>query len=407
MYASAPTGAAQGITFGHRTPKPASFARRDTDVKSFIIEHLEEILSDWEAFAGTLSPAADTMDVAALRDHAKQMLETIARDIQTSQSSSEQDLKSRGLAAGQDPNSAASAHGALRQQVGFDLNQLVAEFRALRASVLRIWLSKKGYGDGPTAYEIARFNEAIDQALSESVATYSVELGRARDTFIGILGHDLRSPLSAVWGAVEILAKSTGEAPRSNAYKAANRSLAAMTTMIRDLLDYTRTRLGKGIPIAPEAANLEEACRACVAEMSLAHPQSTFVFSCKGAMDATFDRARLQQVISNLLGNAVQHGEAGSNVQLHAAVEGGAITLEVTNRGPVIAQDQLQSIFDPLVQGVVEDPSRQRSTSLGLGLFIAREIVIAHGGAITVSSSKARGTTFAVRFPKEREAVPA
>lgn len=375
-------------------------------MKSFIIDHLDEILSEWEAFAGTLSPAADTMDVAALRDHAKQMLETIARDIQTSQSSREQDLKSRGLAR-QDPNSAASAHGALRQQVGFDLNQLVAEFRALRASVLRIWLSKKGYGDEPTAYEIARFNEAIDQALSESVATYSVELGRARDTFIGILGHDLRTPLAAVWGAVEILAKSPGERERSKAYQVSNRSLTAMSSMIRDLLDYTRTRLGKGIPIAPAAANLEEVCKACIAEMSLAHPQSSFGFSCTGAMDATFDRDRLHQVIANLLGNAIQHGESGSKVILQATAEDAAITLDVTNRGPMIPQRQLQSIFEPMVQGEPETSARQRSTSLGLGLFIAREIVVAHGGAIKVSSCEERGTTFAVRLPHRREPVPA
>jgi signal transduction histidine kinase len=376
-------------------------------MKSFIIEHLDEILSEWEVFAGTMSPAADTMDVAALRDHAKQMLEAIARDIQTSQSSREQDLKSRGLAARQDPNSAASAHGALRQHVGFDLNQLVAEFRALRASVLRIWLSKKGYGDEPTAYEIARFNEAIDQALSESVATYSVELGRARDTFIGILGHDLRTPLAAVWGAVEVLAKSSTQPARSTAYQAANRSLSAMTAMIRDLLDYTRTRLGKGIPIVPDTANLEEICKACIAEMSLAHPRSSFAVSCTGRMDGRFDSARLHQVISNLLGNAIQHGEPGSKVMLRANVEGATITLQVTNRGPAIPPEQLHSVFEPMVQGEVADAARPRSTSLGLGLFIAREIVHAHGGEITVSSSEAGGTTFAVRLPHGREAVPA
>jgi len=375
-------------------------------MKSFIMEHLEEILREWEEFARTLSPAADTMDVSALRDHAKQMLEAIAADILTSQSSSEQDRKSKGLAPGQDPNSAASAHGALRQHVGFDLNQLVAEFRALRASVLRIWLSKKGYGDAPTAYEIARFNEAIDQALSESVATYSLELGRARDTFIGILGHDLRTPLSAVWGAVEVLASSSGEQRRSIAYTAANRSLQTMTMMIRDLLDYTRTRLGKGIPIAPAAGNVEQMCETCIAEMRLAHPNESFVFSGAGDMEATFDRARVHQVISNLLRNAVQHGEPGSEVLLRAGVEGETIALDVTNRGRPIPEQRLHSIFSPMVQGDdAVDSDGQGSTSLGLGLFIAREIAEAHGGGIAVSSSLANGTTFSVRLPRHREAA--
>jgi len=376
-------------------------------MRSFIVDHLEEILCDWEAFAGTLSPAADTMDVAALRDHAKQMLETIARDIQTSQSSQEQDLKSKGLAAHQDAHSAAAAHGALRQQVGFDLNQLVAEFRALRASVLRIWLSKKAYGDEPTAYEIARFNEAIDQALGESVTTYSQELARSRDTFIGILGHDLRTPLGAMRGAVEVLAKSPKEESRQAAYAAANRSVAAMTTMIEDLLDYTRTRLGKGIPISPQPHDLAEVCGECVAQMRLAHPQASIEFSCAERMQATFDRDRMRQVITNLLGNAVEHAAPGSKVFLRATVEGDAARLEVTNRGPTIPQQHLQTIFEPLVQLEPDGASPLRSTNLGLGLFIVRQIVLAHGGAVTATSSDDAGTTFAVRLPNKREAVPA
>ena len=376
-------------------------------MRSFIIDHLEEILTEWEAFAGTLSPAADTMDVAALRDHAKQMLEAIAHDILTPQSSSQQDLKSRGLAPGRDARSAAGAHGTLRQQEGFDLNQLVAEFRALRASVLRIWLSKKAYGDEPTAYEIARFNEAIDQALGESVTTYSLELARSRDTFIGILGHDLRTPLGAMAGAVEVLSNAPQEATRKAAYQAANRSIASMTTMIRDLLDYTRTRLGKGIPISPRPQDLCEVCRECVAEVELAYPGSSIEFSCAGEMDATFDRDRIHQVIANLLGNALQHAEPRSKVLLRATVEAGTIRLEVTNRGPTIPQQHLHSIFDPLVQVEPGDPTRQRSTNLGLGLFIVREIVQAHGGGVTATSSDEAGTTFAVRLPNPRETVPA
>jgi signal transduction histidine kinase len=176
--------------------------------------------------------------------------------------------------------------------------------------------------------------------------------------------------------------------------------------MIRDLLDYTRTRLGKGIPIAAEPGNLEEVCRACIAELSLAHPQSAFVLSCNGTMDAAFDPARLRQVVTNLLGNAVQHGEPGSEIILEATVEGPVIRLDVTNRGPTIPQQMLQTIFEPMVQGD-PDASGHRATSLGLGLFIAREIVLAHGGAINVSSSEARGTTFAVRLPHRRETMPA
>jgi len=371
---------------------------------SFIIEHLEEILVDWEAFAGTQSPAADTMDRAGLRDHAKQMLEAIARDIETSQSPQEQAQKAKGLAPPARGYTAAAAHGALRQQAGFDLNQLVAEFRALRASVLRIWLASKRYGDQPSANEIARFNEAIDQALAESIETYSAELARSRDTFLGILGHDLRTPLAALWGAVEILAKSANDANRTSAYGAANRSLAAMGAMIRDLLDFTRTRLGKGIPVAPDLADFEQVCKASIAEMRLAYPHADFDLACDGRMDACFDRERMHQVVSNLLGNAVQHGDAGAPVTVRTGVDGDLIWLDVTNAGPQIPEALLQTIFEPLVQAAPEDASPRRATNMGLGLFIAREIMQAHGGSIS-AASQPLGTTFSLRFPHRRMAA--
>jgi signal transduction histidine kinase len=373
---------------------------------TFILDHMEEILAEWEAFAETMTPAADTMDTAALRDHAKQMLEAIASDIQTAQSGEEQDLKSKGLGPGSGKDSAAAAHGLLRQQVGFDLGQLVAEFRALRASVLRIWLARKGYADAPSAYEMARFNEAIDQALGESVTTYSAELAKSRDTFLAILGHDLRTPLSALWGAVEVLSRAGGGFGQAKAHAAANRSLAAMSGMIRDLLEYTRTRLGKGIPVKRATADLESLCRACLGEMSLAYPNAVFRFSPEGGTPGEFDRDRMHQVVSNLVGNAVQHATVGTAVVVATGIDDACLWLSVTNQGPMIAPEHLQTIFDPLVQLSPGDSTPSRSTNLGLGLFIAREIVLAHGGSIEASSSAAAGTTFTVRLPRANAGVP-
>jgi signal transduction histidine kinase len=365
----------------------------------FIIEHMEEILTEWEAFAVTMTPAAETMDAAALRDHAKQMLEAIARDIETSQSGEEQELKSKGQGPRPGVNTAAAAHGALRQQVGFDLDQLVAEFRALRASVLRIWLARKGYADAPSAYEMARFNEAIDQALGESVTTYSAELGKSRDTFLAILGHDLRTPLAALWGAVEVLSASRGGSTHQAAYAAANRSLSSMSGMIRDLLEYTRTRLGKGIPIVNAPADLESVCKACLVEMTLAYPAVSFEFSSDGAAEGVFDRDRIHQVVSNLLANAVQHARRGTTVALGSGHEGETLWMKVTNQGLPIAPEHLQTIFDPLVQLAQAEGQPPKSSNLGLGLFIAREIVMGHGGTIEASSSAETGTSFTVRLP--------
>jgi hypothetical protein len=260
-------------------------------------------------------------------------------------------------------------------------------------------MAKKSYGDPDAAYEMARFNEAIDQSLAESVATYSEELARSRDTFLAILGHDLRSPLAAIGGALHILAGSAPESERSEAAAIGSRSVAAMGAMIQDLLDYTRRQLGKGIPIAIAQANLGEVCSAALQEAALAHPQTAFRFESGGHLDGIFDAARIRQVVSNLLNNAVQHGRRGLPVFLIVGREGSDLTLEVRNQGVPIPPDLLQVIFDPLVQVPMEQGDPRHFANLGLGLFIAREIVMAHGGTIVASTSTQDGTRFRVVVP--------
>jgi hypothetical protein len=377
-------------------------------LSSFILEHLEEILTEWESFARTLSPAADTMDPLALRDHAKQMLEAIARDIVTPQTPEERERKSRGLTPVR-PGMAkpASEHGVLRHSVGFDLRQLVAEFRALRATVLRLWIKHKRYGDEQAAGEIARFNEAIDQALAESVESYSRELAHSRDTFLAILGHDLRSPLNALFGVMHVLGQSTSEGQRSEAIAAGTRSVSTMSAMIRDLLEYTRTRLGKGIPITPAPASFESTCRGALNEVALAHPQRGFRFEAEGTLEGVFDSERMHQVVANLLNNAVQHGLRGRPVSLIARGNPESLSIAVTNESPPIPPDQLQVMFEPLVQLPRARGDTAPGSSLGLGLFIAKEIVVAHGGTIEVASDAETGTTVCVQLPRRAAAAVA
>ena len=373
---------------------------------SFLLDHLDEIVAEWETFASTLTPAASAMDSEALRDHAREMLEAIARDLQTAQTDGQQEEKGKGHApvvAGR--RTAAAAHGLLRQRVGFDLGQLVAEFRALRASVLRIWVARKHYENPQTAYELARFNEAIDQALAESIETYSAELTKSRDTFLGILGHDLRSPLGAVSGALHVVATSSDQHAREAAFAAGKRGVAGMSAMIRDLLEYTRARLGSGIPIAPVHTSLESLCNAAISEVALVHPQTAFRFESGGSFEGVLDAERLQQVIANLLNNAVRHGKPGKPVSLIANGDADELRLEVHNVGSPIPPNELKSIFQPMVRLHPEAGDSRGAQNLGLGLFICQEIVHAHGGHIEVRSTEKAGTTFTVtlpRAPKER-----
>jgi signal transduction histidine kinase len=178
-------------------------------LSKFIIGNMEAILTEWESFAETILPPAETMNSIALRDHAKQILEAIAKDIETSQTAQEQSDKSKDLKlvlAGK--ATAATTHGELRHLAGFDLRQLGSEYRALRASVLRMWKAQLTQLGNSEFNDMMRFNEAIDEALAASIVRYSAEVDHSRQTFLAILGHDLRSPLSSILMSASLLLKS-------------------------------------------------------------------------------------------------------------------------------------------------------------------------------------------------------
>jgi signal transduction histidine kinase len=373
-------------------------------LSEFITENLEDILREWEAFAASLLAPGQTMTPLALRDHARQILQAVAEDIETNQTDLEQAYKSQGFVPIPDATrTAAMTHGALRYLSGFDLRQLAAEFRALRASVLRLWL-KRGLQDETAFYQMTRFNESIDQALAESIANYSDEVARSRDTFLAILGHDLRSPLSAIANSSLYLG-APGLLPAGaplDAVGRINRSAAKMSSMIKDLLEYTRTRLGRTIPISPRAVSMEHICHLALDEIRAAYPERDFRLETSGNLEGRYDSERLQQVLSNLLNNAVRHGDRKQPITLSARGAPDKITVQVKNYGRPIPPDQLQVIFNPLVQipsGLVDEDSSP-STSLGLGLYIAHEIVAMHGGTIVAESSDEHGTVFSARLPR-------
>jgi signal transduction histidine kinase/CRP-like cAMP-binding protein len=370
---------------------------------SFIGERMDDIVAEWEAFARTLLPAAATMTGVALRDHAKPILQAIAKHTESPRT-------------GVPPSgegTAATSHGALRHTSGFDLLQLASEYRALRASVIKLWRSQLPKEHHAALDELARFDESVDQALGESIASYADEVGRSRDTFLAILGHDLRGPLSAVSMSGLYLSRAGLESRHQlQAVDHIQRGAARMETMIRDLLEYTGARLGRGLPVTPRPCSIGTICAAGVEEMKAGHPDREFRLEIRGDPGGSFDVARLQQAIGNLLNNALQHGAADAPVVVE--VHGGSdeVRVRVINQGVPIPVEALQIIFDPLVQLPAASPSpqAQRSTSLGLGLYIARSIVRGHGGTLAVESTAERGTVFTARFPRagsrKRDTLP-
>ncbi|QIE29683.1 sensor histidine kinase [Caballeronia sp. SBC2] len=372
------------------------------ELHRFIREQMEAILAEWDAFALTITPPGQLSHLA-LRDHAKQILRAIALDIETYQSSKEQIEKSQGLAL--DPNvdtTAASIHGALRQENNFSLMQLSAEFRALRATVLRLWLPQVETMSPITVHSMIRFNEAIDQALSESIAAYSESADQTRELFLAILGHDLRAPLATMAASGELLGRPqvpVAKIPEIGAR--VRRSVKLMNSMVDDLLGYTRTKLGVGIPTVFEAVDLHAMCQSAVDDAGALHPATRFELTMTGALVGTFDSVRVIQMLTNLLKNAAQYGEKGQAVEMYVIGDTDAVMVKVRNYGLAIPENSLQSIFQPLVQLSTEGDDDARSrTSLGLGLYVARETALAHGGTISVESNETDGTTFTVCLPK-------
>ena len=369
----------------------------------FIEANLEPILAEWEAFARTHVPAGEAMDAAGLRDHAADILRTVARDLRSPQTERERADKSMGDAAGRPgaADTAAETHGALRAEAGFTLGQMVSEFRALRASVTRLWRAAGGPSGGPEVEDLTRFHEAIDQALAESVSRYARDLDQSRDMFLAILGHDLRTPLGAVLMSATGLLLTKGLSPPQEA--AVSRILSSGTRirgMVNDLLDFTRTRLGVGIPLDRTETDLGEVGRQVVGEVAAFHPDRDVRFEGGGDLRGSWDAARLGQALSNLVGNAVQHGSAEAPVTVTARGAADEVAVAVHNRGPVIAPAHRHLIFSPLRRLDPAARGMHDSGSMGLGLYIAHEIVKGHGGRIDVESSEGGGTTFTIRLPR-------
>ena len=251
-------------------------------LSAFIGNNLDAIVDEWELFAKTLLPVSGSMSSMALRDHCRKILLAAVADMQTRETESQRDAKSLGNSPQRGgPDAAATAHGALRHLLGFDLVQLVAEFRALRASVLALWIRQKSAGvaaevlAGASEIEqITWFNEAIDQALAESIDSYSSAVTTSRGMFLAVLGHDLRTPLQAISMTGQLLLKpELSDTARHEAAMRIQRCSTAMGLLINDLLEFVRTRLGSDIPLERTACDHGPVCKTALETIRAGNPQ--------------------------------------------------------------------------------------------------------------------------------------
>lgn len=366
----------------------------------FILRNMETILGEWEEFAATLLPAAGDMTTLALRDHAKEILEAVAKDLSTPQTEEAQAEKSKGwapkLTGGRE--TAAQTHAVLRARSGFDINQLAAEYRALRASVLHLWM-EACEPDEISLDDIVRFNEAIDQAIAESIGFYSAQVNQARNLLLGMLGHDLRSPLNTILMTAQYLAALNAGANVSDAASRLIRGGASMNALLNDLIDFNRTTLGLGIKIDLAEVDLAARLRDELEQLRGAYPSRQIELEVVGDTEGTWDGLRLQQLLRNLVGNAINYGAADAPIRVVLTGNENDITIEVKNSGPAIEKEILNQIFDPLKRGLGQGDRDDSGAGLGLGLYIVREVARAHGGEVTVRSDNGE-TLFTVRLPR-------
>ncbi|WP_339100400.1 HAMP domain-containing sensor histidine kinase [Pseudomonas atacamensis] len=366
----------------------------------FIEANLETILHAWESFARDVDTAQE-LSITGLRNHAEQILKAVAVDMRLPQTESQEIRKSKGLAPASIEETAAQAHAVLRLIDGFSMDQMVSEYRALRSSVLRIWLVGEEISTSSQIADMVRFNEAIDQALVESIAAYGKAVETTRRMVLGVLGHDLRAPLTATLMGADLLRKSPNLTDREKDIATqVGTSARRANRMVNDLVDLARCNLGTGIPVAKRPSELNLICRTAINELSAGEPGAVIEFNDTAQVVGQFDPERIAQVFTNLIGNAIRHGDLHQPIQVALVAENGTMTFEVRNAGKPIPAVVIPTLFDPgrRYSGYTEVGSKSPQ-GLGLGLFIAAEIVASHGGKIRVSSSETNGTCFSVTIP--------
>ncbi len=240
---------------------------------------------------------------------------------------------------------------------------------------------------GAVYHHLALFKLA--EQAPRAIATFAEQM-------IGLVSHDLRNPLTAIHMGTHLL-ESTELTPKQhlvlsridNATQRAHR-------LIADLLDFTVARLGQGLPIRRSAFDLHDLVASRMAELQAAFPATPWVHERRGDGQVEGDADRLAQLVSNLGGNAVAHGDRTRAVTVTSSVGADSYGLAVHNHGAPIPDDVLPTLFEPMVRGGSSRGSRRR---VGLGLFIVSEIVRAHHGRLSATSTASSGTVFEATFP--------
>ena len=374
------------------------------ELSAFIRSKEEAIIAEWEAFARTYLPSAASMDRSALRDHILGLLRFIADDLDTCQTERQRSEKAKGQGqkAGGADDSAAETHADLRYTGGFDTVEMISEFRALRASVIKLWRAEWAETETTEILpDLLRFNEAIDQVMTESLSRFTDKFNHSGSLLVEVLVNDFRNPLAAVQKTVQaLLTEGKLDDEQVNRMSQIESSTSQLSRLVSELIDAARIHLNKGIPIAPAPMDLGTAVQEAAKELEAANSDRKILIQTSGGLKGEWDRARVGQLLSSLIGNAIFHGLNTSAIHAAAKGAGEEVTLSVHSDGALLP-NVVATVFDPLPRGEEENQIQSQKAKLDLGLFIANGIATAHGGKITVTSSEEAGTTFTLHLPRK------
>ena len=228
------------------------------------------------------------------------------------------------------------------------------------------------------------------RALAEDRALFAEQM-------VGIVSHDLRNPLSAILTGARVLSKTETLPNKIRVLGHITNSATRAQRLIEELLDFTQTRVGGGLPVAAKTLDLHALVAMIVGELALAFPERHILHRLAGDGEGVADADRIAQLLGNLVGNAIAYGTPEGTVTVRSATDDDHASVSVHNTGTAIAADRIDALFEPMVRGVTDSSGNR---SVGLGLFIVRAIARAHGGDVRVVSSSAKGTEFTFSFPR-------
>jgi signal transduction histidine kinase len=356
--------------------------------------------SAWARMAGTQRVLHTNSE--PVRVHAQQLLNAIASDLQSQPlPTGAAPTAAPALALTQDTSGAAGVHAELQKAAAFTVDDVTAEFDALRYCTMQAWKAAGHAADADSHDAMTSFNVALDAALRDCLQTICLQSKTSTERFIGVLAHDIRNPLATLsLGVQQLLGQGRIDPPTAKRMLNSTRRIAGI---VEQVADFTRGHSPHGMPLRRTEGDLRSHIIKVVEETQAQHPARVIVFESKGHFQGYWDEGRVGQLVSNLLGNAIQHGAPDGEVRMTLHETDGApeaVEISVHNDGPGIPPAERTTLFDPLSRG--DRATRDVAQGLGLGLFICREIVRAHGGTLRVESSDEAGTLFVATLPTQR-----